>query len=165
MDALQALEQIISGKWEDIEQVEHEIYVTGHLSLKELADRIRCDDGFHASVQASEIHYCEPRNNDGPYTTVELGFPGVLLPNDRRALYPYGEFPYDDLYEDGFEREFILKLGDTTWSKIVYVFVPVDIVRQLIARHTLATPARKHRALAALAIALVLLTLLAQALA
>ena len=34
-----------------------------------------CVDGFTVSVQASETNYCAPRNNTGPYTAVELGFP------------------------------------------------------------------------------------------
>ena len=27
------------------------------------------------SIQASEYHYCEPRNNEGPYSAWEVGFP------------------------------------------------------------------------------------------
>lgn len=32
-----------------------------------------CNDGFHLSIQASKYHYCSPRNQAGPYETVELG--------------------------------------------------------------------------------------------
>ena len=27
------------------------------------------------SIQASEYHYCTPRNNEGPYSEWEVGFP------------------------------------------------------------------------------------------
>lgn len=33
---------------------------------------IKCNDGVSISIQASEFHYCSPRNNCGPYTTVEV---------------------------------------------------------------------------------------------
>lgn len=36
---------------------------------------IECADGFTMSVQASRSHYCTPRNDVGPYTAVEVGFP------------------------------------------------------------------------------------------
>lgn len=35
---------------------------------------IECKDGFSISVQASEIHFCTPRNNKGPWTHFELFF-------------------------------------------------------------------------------------------
>ncbi len=31
-----------------------------------------CVDGVTASIQASETHYCFPRENVGPYTAVEI---------------------------------------------------------------------------------------------
>lgn len=34
-----------------------------------------CKDGTTLSVQASEYHYCHPRNNDGPWTAFETGTP------------------------------------------------------------------------------------------
>ena len=37
--------------------------------------RVVCEDGFNVSIQASETQYCCPRNNEGPYIEVELGFP------------------------------------------------------------------------------------------
>jgi hypothetical protein len=33
---------------------------------------ITCRDGTSFSVQASEFTYCTPRNNEGPWTTVEV---------------------------------------------------------------------------------------------
>ena len=35
-------------------------------------DLVKCADGTTLSVQASEHHYCTPRNNKGPYKKVEV---------------------------------------------------------------------------------------------
>ena len=73
---------------------------------------VRCRDGFRVSVQASHFHYCSPRDDVGPYTAVELGFPS------RRdfALMRYAE-----------TRE---KPRDT-----VYGYVPLRTVAKVLARH------------------------------
>ena len=39
---------------------------------KMLADSVKCADGTTLSVQASKYHYCTPRDNQGPYTAVEV---------------------------------------------------------------------------------------------
>jgi len=41
-------------------------------SHKTIANTIECKDGTTLSVQASAFHYCSPRNNTGPYTSVEV---------------------------------------------------------------------------------------------
>lgn len=47
--------------------------VSGYL-LKVQAPRVECKDGTTLSVQASESHYCSPReNNPGFYRKVEFG--------------------------------------------------------------------------------------------
>ena len=53
-----------------------------------VAPRIICADGFSLSVQASTGHYCSPKNTDGPYTLVEVGFPETAggQPARPRAL-------------------------------------------------------------------------------
>ena len=43
--------------------------------IKKKNERVVCADGFNMSIQADEFVYCSPRNNDGPYTAVEIGFP------------------------------------------------------------------------------------------
>lgn len=58
-----------------------------------------CADGFSVSIQASSTNYCSPRNNEGPYIRVELGFPSekdsILLPyaedssNPTETVYGY----------------------------------------------------------------------------
>ena len=51
------------------------------------APAIICADGFTVSVQASDFHYCTPRDNKGPYVTFELGFPS----SKEESLMPYVE--------------------------------------------------------------------------
>lgn len=43
-------------------------------SWKGLYPRIVCNNGVSFSVQASSFHYCIPRDNNGPYSHVEVGF-------------------------------------------------------------------------------------------
>jgi hypothetical protein len=42
-------------------------------------------DGFSISFQASRTHYCEPRDDEGPYVSVEAGFPSEHEPLLRRT--------------------------------------------------------------------------------
>ena len=39
-----------------------------------MRDMVVCADGTTLSVQASTIHYCSPRNDQGPWDSVEVGF-------------------------------------------------------------------------------------------
>ena len=48
-----------------------------------------CADGFRMSVQGNSGAYCEPRNDAGPYTAVEVGYPSSADSN----LLPYAENP------------------------------------------------------------------------
>jgi hypothetical protein len=51
----------------------------GGWSFRPLRPSMVLEDGTILSVQASENHYCEPRENDGPYTMVEIGFPKRIV--------------------------------------------------------------------------------------
>lgn len=53
------------------------------------AAALTCADGLILSVQASESHYCEPRSNSGPYLTVEVGFPSLIV----EEFLPYADDP------------------------------------------------------------------------
>lgn len=48
------------------------IEISTGLYRKPPSDSVKCADGTTLSVQASEYHYCTPRDNQGPYTTVEV---------------------------------------------------------------------------------------------
>ena len=69
---------------------------------------IVCKSGLAMSVQASKYHYCSPRNNEGPWDKVEIGFPSRQLPE----LKEYG----DGLTEDS----------------TVYGWVPIELVEKII---------------------------------
>jgi hypothetical protein len=74
-----------------------------------LAKQITCKSGLKMSVQASFSHYCTPRNDDGPYQEVEVGFPSVKV---------------DDLME---YAEDARRPTDT-----VYAHVPTTLVEQIV---------------------------------
>lgn len=77
--------------------------------------RVVCADGFNVSVQASEYHYCLPKEYlpDGLYTAWELGFPSQHEP----LLNEYAE--------------------DITVSptRTVYPYVPTKVVNDMIEKH------------------------------
>jgi len=75
-------------------------------------DRITCADGTSLSVQASAHHYCSPRNNEGPWDEVEVGFPSVEVPE----WLDYRDGPKQDVDN-------------------VFGYVPVQLVRDFIAAH------------------------------
>lgn len=94
-----------------------------------LDNHVRCVDGFVVSVLAGEALYCSPRPNSyglgdvpddypGPYTAVEVGFP-----TERPE-------PWDG--DDGW-AQYADDPDDPT--ETVYSYVPVDMVRALVAAH------------------------------
>jgi hypothetical protein len=74
-------------------------------------DAVKCRDGTTLSVQASFTHYCTPRNNEGPYTHVEVW-----------CVYATCEPRADYFMEDGDD--------DGPWGQ-----VPVGKVAEFIAAH------------------------------
>jgi len=92
-------EQIVSG----------EFARSGKTWGDRIAPHIHCTDGAVLSVQASSLHYCSPRDDHGPYQSVEVGYPTSPPP------------PSWDRYQDG--------------ENPVWGFVPVNLVRQFIEDH------------------------------
>lgn len=80
--------------------------------MQKIRERIICNDGTSISIQASEFHYCMPRNNVGPYSHVEVGYPSVK--------------PY-----------FMMKYAEDPKSPTdtVYGGVPVGIVLEFLNSH------------------------------
>ena len=77
-------------------------------------------DGSHISIQASRTHYCKPRENEGPYSHVECGFP-TTPPRTK-------EF---ESFADDIDR----------LTETVYSYVPVDVLmREAIARGGFVEP-------------------------
>lgn len=77
-----------------------------------LFKRIECQDGFSLSVQAMDAAYCQPRDNIGPWYTVEVGFPSA-------------------------KPEFIMDFCENPDKPMetVYGYVPVELVEKLIDFH------------------------------
>jgi hypothetical protein len=76
---------------------------------------ITCADGFSFSIARGEFAYCVPRNDEGPYTMVEIGFPSER-PEPWDAWRERCETPSDP-------------------TETVYPFVPVALVSELIRYH------------------------------
>lgn len=74
--------------------------------------RIVCEDGFSMSVQAGSANYCSPRDEFGPYTKFEIGFPSEKVD----VLMDYAEEPDSP-------------------TDTVYGWVPVDLVVKIINEH------------------------------
>lgn len=75
--------------------------------------KVVCADGAQVSIQASEMHYCTPRDNAGPYTHIEAGFPTVAPPE---SWMPYAGEPDKPL-------------------ETVYGYMPADLVQEFTAAH------------------------------
>ena len=76
-------------------------------------EEVICSDGFRMSVQASETHYCSPREDGAEkYTAVEVGYPS---PPEPLLMY---------LAED-----------QDAPTMTVYPFVPAQLVALVIAKH------------------------------
>ena len=73
---------------------------------------IVCRDGFRMSVQASSNHYCSPREDEGPWTHVEVGYPNRVEP----LLWEWAEVKGD-------------------WTDTVYPRVPVEVVAAVVELH------------------------------
>lgn len=73
---------------------------------------IECKDGFRMSVQASSMHYCTPRNDEGPYVAFEVGFPSER----EEALMPYAEEP-------------------DAPTETIYGWVPAHVIDEIVAKH------------------------------
>lgn len=80
--------------------------------LRRPCSKIVCADGFQVSVQASNTHYCTPRNNEGPYTEVEVGY------LSRKATVSDYE-----------------TLADYADNGSIYVFVPIGLVEAVLEAH------------------------------
>jgi hypothetical protein len=95
----------------------------GWTYLPQLA-RLRCVDGFNVSLQASETHYCAPRDNFGPWFRVELGFPSGPMPG------------LEEWQED---RDTL----ETVWG-----YVPLREVARVLALHGGLLPEAAHESAA-----------------
>ena len=82
------------------------------MTFKKKNEPVICADGFTMSVQAAEHSYCSPRNDDGPYTSAEVGYPSAY----DFYLQEYAENPEDP-------------------TGTVYGWVPAHVIRMCIEAH------------------------------
>lgn len=80
--------------------------------MKKSNRKVVCADGFSMSVQASTSNYCEPQNDQGPYTEAEVGFPS----REEPLLAQWAEDP-------------------ATPTETVYGWVPRHTILTVIAKH------------------------------
>lgn len=78
-------------------------------------ERVVCADGASVSIQAGAGLYSTPRDNEGPYTHVEAGFPSVEPPASW--------------------REYAEEHGWMTPCNTVYAYMPYDCVDEFINVH------------------------------
>lgn len=76
-------------------------------------DHIVCVDGATISVQGSSAHYCDPRDDQGPWAQVECGFPSVA---PQKSMLEYCQ-------------------DSSRPTDTVYAWVPVEVVREYVALH------------------------------
>lgn len=89
------------------------IKTSGGHKMQMLRKPIVCKDGFTMSVQASEYHYCIPRENGlDEYEEVEIGLPNM----EEELLMEYAEDPSNP-------------------TDTVYGYVPVEIVDKVVEKH------------------------------
>ena len=79
---------------------------------RKMYEQVVCADGFSMSVQASKGSYCRPKNNVGPYESVEVGYPTSY----DYYLHKYAEDPDNP-------------------TGTVYGWVPADTVMMCIDAH------------------------------
>lgn len=85
---------------------------TSYCTFRALAPKIVCRDGFSASIQASETHYCSPRAMTDFYHSMEIGFPSEV---------------------DNLILEYAEDVDNPTGT--VYGYVPVEVIVALIEKH------------------------------
>jgi hypothetical protein len=73
----------------------HKAGKTGHGCS--VVPSIICTDGTKLSVQASRVHYCSPRADEGPWTSVEV-FCTVGRKGGRVAIPSFGSGGTEDPY-------------------------------------------------------------------
>ena len=82
-------------------------------------ERVVCADGFSVSVQASGFNYCAPRTDEGPWESVECGFPSEKDP----ILEKWAEDPSAEICED------------SGYVQTVYGWVPSQVILRVIESH------------------------------
>lgn len=86
-----------------------------HYSMQKPRDHLTLKSGLQLSIQASVHTYCTPKNDDGPWTHVEVMVKNDSPPHDNQPIYEWREY-----YEP---------------SGGIYGYLPVELVNKLIEEH------------------------------
>ena len=113
-----------------------------------LRHRIVCNDGSTVSIQGSHGHYCSPRDDFGPYDTVEAGFPSVKPPESWRE---YSEGKWSNWLTSAWENRYMIfyLIKNKRFShaihrylnfkhnstRTVYGYMPVELVNEFMDAH------------------------------
>jgi hypothetical protein len=98
-------------------------------------DTILCADGFEISVQASRTHYCEPREDHGPWSRVECGFP-TAMPEPWACTHERTSWGSCAVRSEAPDAAWQCFAEDEDRpTDTVYGYVPVSLVDALIASH------------------------------
>ena len=92
----------------------------GYKGMKEPLFRpvVFCKDGFNVSIQASEFHYCTPREFTDKYSRVEIGYPSLRVPEFSKYIDNH------DNYLDNYDH-----------TNAIFPFVPVSVVEKVVKQH------------------------------
>ena len=101
---------------EDEEEKEDDWGMSVVKEWKLLGGRGTCKDGFAMSVQAFRAHVCVPRDDTGPYSAVEVGYPSAVEP----LLMPYRD---------------AASVADVCVAPPIYVAVPARVIHEVIEAH------------------------------
>jgi hypothetical protein len=119
MGAREDIAQELTRRLDPLHRVDETVRrALGRIALLKQVPKVKCADGFMMSVQASEFHYCIPRDSQGPWSAVEVGFPSAR----EELLMPWVEDQSDP-------------------TETVYGFVPFETVVDVIAAHGGFAPA------------------------
>ena len=118
---------------EYLELTREEYKGTSYGGIK-IRPRIICANGFGVSIQASDSHYCTPRNNYGPYLRVEIGYPSDEVPEWRDYAENKVSLTILQKLKEWFMVRILKKRGYLSYypTNTVYGFVPIEIVNAVL---------------------------------
>ena len=98
---------------------------------------IRCNDGFSMSVQASSAHYCSPKNDKGPYISVEVGFPSefeiLLCPYQDGVIWDGEKINFEGMGKD-IEDNANKIMQRVMFVESIFGYVPIEVIKEIIRK-------------------------------
>jgi hypothetical protein len=103
----------------DSPEVHH--YEQESISIQAVRKHLVCKDGFQFSCQASETHYCSPKQNG--------------LPAKKYKTWELGAVSYNDTLIEEYDEFYGLNGRHYSIEITVYPQVPTKVVLKLIKKH------------------------------